>query len=761
MPIQPLDPSDPVEVGPYRLIARLGAGGMGLVYLARSAGGRTVAVKVVRPELAEDREFRARFAREVAAARAVGGAFTAPVTDSDTEAPLPWLATGYVLGSSLSEAVAQHGPLPVSSVRTLGAGLAQALLTVHAAGLVHRDLKPSNVLLSSAGPRVIDFGIARALDEERLTSTGLVVGSAGFMSPEQAAGRAADPASDVFSLGSVLVFAATGAGPFGRDGDASAAAQLYRVIHEEPELSGLPEELWPVVTACLAKDPQDRLTPTELVELLGPGVFAGWLPAALSAQIADHAAAVLDLEPPTGPHPVAAAPAPARPVPPTGPETAPTVALPGPADPATVPVPTPAPVPRSTSRRALLAGGGALLLAAAGGAAWALRGGSPAPKPHPAPGPTGSPAPGPTRTRAKGEAPAPNWTWTIPTVFIMARPACAHGLVLIGGDGLFALDGKDGTVRWTDAKASADDVHPQGNALFYSQLNLMAADPGSGSVLWSFAQKPGPDPNTLVTASKVLAADDRAVYALCDVMGADVTAADTPHTKGIMALSHQDGSLLWLQHRKPDADPDVDAVVAGDTLLYTDSSTNLVARSVSTGEQVWFANTESQAPYQPATDGGRVFCSAPGLGLQAVAVSGGKQVWLKTPPQKRLWYTPAAVGDGVVYTVLGGMTVTRDNTTYTPPAGPVLIAYQADNGNELWRVALPEEVTMSEPPFLAGSTLVVGTDAKGVFAVDTKDRRVSWNFRTTGAAGSTWEFATDGKQLIAVQDSKVYALPLD
>jgi serine/threonine protein kinase len=197
------------------LLARLGSGGMGRVYLGQSPGGRLVAVKLIRSELAESAQFRQRFAREVAAARTVGAMFTAPVVDADPDAPEPWLVTAYIDGLSLADAVASHGPLPVTSVLYLAAGLAEGLSAIHAAGLVHRDLKPSNVLLAGDGPRIIDFGISRAVDATGLTMSGLVVGSPGFMSPEQAEGREVGPASDVFSLGALLAFSATGAGPFG------------------------------------------------------------------------------------------------------------------------------------------------------------------------------------------------------------------------------------------------------------------------------------------------------------------------------------------------------------------------------------------------------------------------------------------------------------------------------------------------------------------------------------------------------------------
>src|SRR6201994_4846157 len=235
-------PDDPQSVGPYRLLGRLGAGGMGQVYLARSPGGRLVAVKVIRPELAADQRFRARVAREAGAARTVSGIFTAPVVDADTAAPQPWLATAYVPGPSLTEAVARRGPLPPGVVYTLGAGLAEGLQAIHAAGLVHRDLKPSNVLLADDGPRIIDFGISRAVDSVSLTQTGMVIGSPGFLSPEQAEGHPVGQAGDVFSLGAVLVFALTGEGPFG---GGTVAALIFRVVNAAPNLSGVPEPLRP------------------------------------------------------------------------------------------------------------------------------------------------------------------------------------------------------------------------------------------------------------------------------------------------------------------------------------------------------------------------------------------------------------------------------------------------------------------------------------------------------------------------------------
>lgn len=298
--MRPLDTDEPTVVGPYRLLGRLGSGGMGRVYLGRSAGGRTVAVKIVHPHFALDEEFRARFRREVDAARRVGGAWTAPVLDADPDARVPWVATAYAAGPSLTAAVTELGPLPEHTVRTLGAGLAEALTAVHGLGLVHRDVKPSNVLLTLDGPLLIDFGIARATDgTASLTSTGVSIGSPGYMSPEQILGKGVTGAADVFSLGAVLAYAATGVPPFPGD---SSAALLYRVVHEPPELDGLTGDLREVTEACLDKDPSARPSPADITGRLAPEggaarlVSGGWLPGALVEQVSRAAVNLLNLE---------------------------------------------------------------------------------------------------------------------------------------------------------------------------------------------------------------------------------------------------------------------------------------------------------------------------------------------------------------------------------------------------------------------------------------------------------------------------------
>jgi serine/threonine protein kinase len=264
--MDPLEGGDPRGVGRYRFQARLGSGGMGRVYLAFSPGGRAVAVKVVHPELARDPAFLARFRQEVAAARQVSGAYTAPVVDAsgDGEDP-PWLATVLVPGPSLAETVGARGPLSPESLWRLAAGLAEALAVIQSHGLVHRDLKPPNVLLAADGPRVIDFGISRALDATTATTTGMIVGTASFMSPEQAEGLPVGPASDVFSLGCVLAYAATGTGPFGAGTPASI---VYRIVHTDPPLEGISGSLRDLIARCLAKDPAERATPAELMDFI-------------------------------------------------------------------------------------------------------------------------------------------------------------------------------------------------------------------------------------------------------------------------------------------------------------------------------------------------------------------------------------------------------------------------------------------------------------------------------------------------------------
>ncbi|WP_377266959.1 serine/threonine-protein kinase [Peterkaempfera sp. SMS 1(5)a] len=372
-----LSAGDPARIGRYQLVARLGAGGMGRVFLARSPGGRLLAVKVIRPELAEDPEFRRRFAREVAAARSVTGLFTAAVIDADTDASPPWLATAYIPGTDLGTALTSHGPWPEEAVARLGAGLAEALEAIHDVGVIHRDLKPANVLLSSDGPRVIDFGISVATEHTALTSTGVTIGTPGYMSPEQITGDPVGPATDVFSLGAVLAYTATGHAPFG---SGSGHALSYRVVHEHPNLDAVPQQLRTTLARCLDKNPANRPSLPDLLQELTSGVQdstvrlrqADWFPARVTQTVLDQAQLPELQLPPTRQDLSARQDPQARQDPPTEP---PADATPH-AEPTAAPTPAPQPGPgpaagKRKPRRVVVVASGAAVIAA-GAAAWVL-----------------------------------------------------------------------------------------------------------------------------------------------------------------------------------------------------------------------------------------------------------------------------------------------------------------------------------------------------------------------------------------------------
>lgn len=346
---EPLRPADPSRIAGFRLLRRLGAGGMGVVYLGRDNDGTLAAVKVIRGENAGDPDFRARFAREAELARRVTSRWVVPVLGADAEAAEPWLATAFVPGPSLVEAVAEHGPLPAATARSLGRLLADALADLHTAGLVHRDVKPGNVLLALDGPRLIDFGVARADDDTALTASGMVVGSPGFLSPEQARGEPATAASDIFSLGGVLAYAMSGRPPFG---SGTPDALLYRTVHDEPALDGIEDGSRALVARCLSKEPGDRPTAEELRGLLAEDdapAGAPHLPDAVARMIAARSAEGLAL-----------------------PEVEPTEVDDSGAAPAAAGAEPQDAVDRRPSRRRLLLAGGALLLAAGGASAAVL-----------------------------------------------------------------------------------------------------------------------------------------------------------------------------------------------------------------------------------------------------------------------------------------------------------------------------------------------------------------------------------------------------
>ncbi|GGQ02007.1 serine/threonine-protein kinase [Streptomyces roseolilacinus] len=456
---QPLEEDDPRSVAGYRLAARLGAGGMGKVYLSYTPGGRPVAIKVIRPDFAQDAEFRRRFAQEVQAAQRVQGLYTAPVIDADTDAREPWLATAYVPGPSLADAVQKHGPMPVDTVLLLVAGIAEALQVIHGAGIVHRDLKPGNVLLASDGPRVIDFGIARAADATSLTSSGVTIGTPSFMAPEQAAGSKVTPATDVFALGQVAAYAALGSPAFG---EGTSHGVLYRIVHEEPSLDGLPDQLRELVTRCLAKDAAERPSIAEVLTMCHQASDQTalrrpeeWLPGAVAADITTRAAAPAPAAVTTPPPPAA---------PPAGQAAA------GPAAPATG-LATPAPTHPATAHAAPSAppqGFGPPPTTGPGHA--------PTPPPHPAPAPhpyahpvvgaapygPGAPAPAPAPA-PKRRSRAALIAIAAVVAFAVAGGATAYTLLKDKGNGKPTDQARDTTSGAPATPAAGTDTAGQGD----------------------------------------------------------------------------------------------------------------------------------------------------------------------------------------------------------------------------------------------------------------------------------------------------------
>lgn len=794
--METLQPDDPVELGSYRLLRRLGVGGMGRVYLARSPGGRTVAVKVVRPDLAADNDFRDRFRHEVEIAKAVSGRFTAPVVDADPDAPLPWLATSYVLGPDLTDVVAAHGALPEHTVRALAAGLAAALQEVHAAGLIHRDMKPSNVLLAADGPRVIDFGIARAVDGNRMTQTGVVVGSPGYMSPEQALGGDIGTASDVFSLGAVLAFAATGRGTFGH-GAVSHASLLYQVVHGEPDLEGVPQQLLGLVRACLAKDPAHRPVPSEIVAALAPqgveGVLSDWLPSAVASTIATHAAGILDLEAPQQPQPAAAAsfgPAPAMtagtpqspgtPTPGYGyPQApgyggAPAAAAQGTPVPgyATPPggVPTPgygttipgqgahgqpgASAPASTvsatsaSRRRVLGlalGGAAAVAVAGGGTAWWL-------------GRDGDTTDGSTGTNGVGSAQPAEENFTTPPAGVAPQPLWHEtaaedstttdvpllihdGLLLISGDPLVAYDVKTSEARW-----SKPDVCAPGSQLLFHDGKVFLTDSGVEGVLVARDVKTGEEVwrsrlGKKLGIERTIAIDDKNVYVTATDYAQAASATD--YRTAIAAVSHSTGKKVWLQHRDwGTRDYDVQGTASGKYLVYADSNHNLTVRDTATGDQLWTQKIGDDWAWQPTVANGLVFL--PGEKLTAVDAETGSTRWTLAPKGRRGFNNPAVI-DGVLYV--------------------------SDYDRGIWavdvkthrRIWLCEDQDRGGPGTFVrvGTTLycAAGPLSGGVIALEARTGKVRWTWSDDKDSGAPWQMATAGNRLLVTNGPEIYAMP--
>ncbi|MFB7412958.1 PQQ-binding-like beta-propeller repeat protein [Streptomyces sp. NPDC056202] len=727
--LSPLTHDDPASVATYRLIARLGSGGMGTVYLARTPGGRTVALKTVHARLATDPAFRARFRLETDAARIIGARHGAAVVDADPLAETPWLATEYVLGPPLDDAVALGGPLPEPTVRALGAALAGALAQLHSSDVVHRDLKPSNVLVTAYGPKIIDFGIARAAGDDRLTRTGAAAGTPAFMSPEQASGQEHPPAGDVFALAGVLVFAATGHGPFGTG---SAADLLYRVRYAEPDLTGVPEALVPILAACLAKDPSARPTTGLLIDRFhdGHGEFADHLPPLLLTDIARRATDVWLHAPHRLPAPAGSAVA----------ETVPGTPF---------------------SRRRLLSLGGAGLLgvAGAGGGVWAWLGSRDTPqdaKAGPTPtGPTAIPA-----TTASDGAPAALWRGNALDREESVMPLLAGGVVGFAETvSLRAFDPQNGTVLWEERRASDPKQVTTDGTNFY--MSTYPLEGPSALQISTLAARTGKEAARMITlkgfegsqfGTELLTAAGGVLYASSRVGGRD----DEDDTTGwhLIAVNLRTGKEAWRQpHSDTNARPWLAQVAGGRLILGKNSSdrkTFLVqARDTQTGRRLWerrlpLKESESFKPGHLAIDERHAYFG--GDRLRALRLSDGGIAWEYGSGSAATSYGVPAVASGVVY-------AQEDRDT------PGLLAVTADYGSRRWTES-PSGRSLTpdffSPP-VVGERYVYAPVRGGLSAVDPDTGRSVWVFETDAT-----RFVADKERtrVIGAGETSVVALPL-
>ncbi|MCH0562078.1 MULTISPECIES: PQQ-binding-like beta-propeller repeat protein [unclassified Streptomyces] len=711
--VDQLTQHDPRRIGPFEVLGRLGAGGMGLVYLARSASGRRVAIKTVRTELAEDQLFRVRFTREVEAARAVSGFYTAAVVDADPRAAVPWLATAYVPAPSLEEIINDCGPLPAQAVRWLAAGVAEALQSIHGAGLVHRDLKPSNVLVVEDGPRVIDFGIASGVSNTRLTMTNVAVGTPAYMSPEQAKdSRSVTGASDVFSLASMLVFAATGHPPFH---GANPVETVFMLLREGPNLEGLPEELRPLIESCMQMEAAGRPTPADLQAQLAPHLFgsgsddsgtaSAWLPEKAVGLIEARRGGRPAARPaPAGPRsggrggagagpglpavppPPSHAPAvPAHPAAPVGALDNGPVRLAG----AAVPI---GPGPRVADVRAAAVGAPRPETALA--ASWSkARPGVVGPDP-------GAPNPPP--------APPEQQSGWRPWRFRMSNdvwgtPAVSGDLVYVTSFEVHALDVATGRRRFKTRDVAWSMAVADGRIHASDGPTLFALDAREGGDLWRFQT-------------------DAWVYSLKAEHGTVVTGA---RGGGVQAWEASTGQKLW---ELTGAQTDFESPEAGPALhdgtVYVWQDARLRALEARTGDERWSYPIGDAAScggvpvrVHPAPDG-YVYVSA-GTRVLAVDVASGRVRWHFEAPA--VFLSPPAFVPGPAVTGGGVYLADYLGTVY---------ALDATDGRDRWRIATESRASI-EPVLVAAGHVHVGS-GRGLYTLDAVTGTPKWRFQAGG-----------------------------
>jgi outer membrane protein assembly factor BamB len=748
--MEPLESADPEQFGPYRLLARLGAGGMGQVFLARSSGGRTVAIKAIRPELAGNKSFRNRFRREVDAASAVGGRYTAPVLDAAPDDPTPWLATAYVAGPTLDDAVAEFGPLPMESVLALGAGLAEALVAIHSAGLVHRDLKPSNVMLAADGPRVIDFGIVRATDGYELTGSGVLLGSPRYMCPEQATGDPMGPEGDVFCLGSVLAYAATGRAPFS---GSSAATLLYQVAHGTEDLTAVPDPLDKIIRICLAKSTRSRPTPDRVSATCAPhgverALRDGWLPVPVASAIARHAAAVMDLDAPLRERVTVAAAA--QPVPSAAAGTSRhgyghgygysqgtsghTVAeVPWP-DAHSGARPEPAGTPRSRfSRRTLLIGAASGGLAAVGGVSALLLSHSRASS---------------SDVRPLGSAPEPNWTYRGST--LLPVPAVfTKGTALLKAlpGSLLSLDLKDGSrPKWVYEGISQSPTPP---LLLFDAVVALGAGSGAtvigvnattGTERFSLDFGPGFRFDTLLGGLSDHAASIAGLR--FDTESGGQTATTSRNV--VLATDLQARVALVIPISVEDIGIALKPVIVPGYFIYADGLRNITARSTDDGDVLWRHQVGYDLSPQPVL-----------LGKTVLAI-GRRLIALDLVTGSVRWEVEAAAGG------FGSLGAFGDTVYCTGTGASGVYAFNAKDGSRRWFCRTPR-LNLDVPITASGNTVYVPAfeNKNGFYAISADRGELLWNFSDGEETGvNNWQLSCDGDgHLIATHFDRVYCLP--
>jgi outer membrane protein assembly factor BamB len=733
--MEPLTAADPVRIGDYRLQARLGAGGMGQVYLGFSPAGRAVAVKVIHPQLAADQEFVTRFGQEVAAARAVSGAYTAPVVAAGPNARPPWLATAFVAGPSLAEAVTVAGPMPPAPVWRLAAGLTEALADIHRCGLVHRDLKPANVLLAIDGPRVIDFGIARALESTTMTATGLSVGTPAFMSPEQIKGVRAGPASDVFSLGSLIVFASTGTGAFG---DGPVAHLVYQVVHGQPALGAVPGGLRDLAAACLIKDPAQRPALSQVMDMILAGSprsavsLESFWPETVAGLIRAHQARLgsrltSDQERhltgerqfpdgrPAGTMPIVSAGGPGYATHVTGDGRLGGRGRHG----------RPAGL---LDRRKVLAGLAAVAAVGLSVAGWELAQGSPAQPGASAGGKRASL----TRQKSGGvlaDQPVPGsevWSSGLGSGAFTTPVVSGNAVYFSGntddpkkGGALYALRGRDGARIWRSDVGGGLSTEPVVADRVISFVGndgaLYALDAGGGARVWN-SDLGGGAATEPVVADGVLflgGSDDR-LYAVRAADGTQVWGV--PTSAGLFTAP----------------------VVADGVVFFGGNDNRLYAVRAADGSQLWSVPTSDGFIASAVVAGGVVFFGGNNDRLYAVRASDGADLWSSGVAGKAL--TLPAAGRGVVY--FGG----ADSTVY---------ALRAADGTELWSTRIGGD--MATYPVVAGGVVYIGATDGRLYALRAFSGAYSWS-TDTGQGPATDPVVADDVIYFGGNNGRLYAL---